>query len=327
MTSRALLSTALALLVTPTASIASAQQPRSESVTLATATGTLHGTLELPAGAPPYPVALIIAGSGPTDRNGNTPALPGANNSLQFLAEGLAARGIASLRYDKRGAGASGRAMMQESDLRFDTFVEDAAAWLRQLRADERFSALAVIGHSEGSLLGMLAAQRAGSAGGTGGADVVVSIAGPGRPADRILHDQLSTRLPPELRATADSILAELTAGRTVDSVPAKLFLLFRPSVQPYLVSWFRYDPAAEAARLTMPLLVVQGTTDVQVDTAEARRLVAAQPRARLLMVEGMNHVLKSVPADPEAQRRSYSDPSLPLPTVLVDGIAEFLKQ
>lgn len=310
---------ALALLIAPLA--LSAQAPGTggeEPVRLETSTGTLHGTLLLPAGGGPVPVALLIAGSGPTDRDGNSAALPGKNNSLKLLAEGLAARGIASVRYDKRGIGESRSAAASEVAVRFDHFVDDAAAWVRQLDADPRFASVAVVGHSEGSLIGMLAAQRAP-------ADAVVSIAGPARRASDILRDQLRGRLPAELAAQSEHILTRLEAGETVDSVPAPLMVLYRPSVQPYLASWMRYTPAEEVARLTVPVLVVQGTTDLQVPVEEARSLQAALPTARLAVVEGMNHVLKPVPADPARQQASYADPALPVAPGLVEAVADFL--
>lgn len=289
-----------------------------DSVRLETATGTLHGTLELPAGARPVPVVLIIAGSGPTDRDGNSRLLPGPNNGLRQLAESLAARGIASVRYDKRGVGASAAAGRSEAELRFDHLVDDAAGWLRQLRADGRYSSVSVIGHSEGSLIGMLAAARAG-------ADGAVSLAGSGRRASDLIRGQLLGQLPPALRERSDAILAGLEAGRTTDSVPPPLLVLYRPSVQPYLVSWFRHDPAEVVRSLAVPVLVAQGTHDIQVDTAEARRLVAARAGVELLLVPGMNHVLKLTPADRAAQLPAYSDPSLPVPGQLVEGIASFV--
>lgn len=292
---------------------------RDHPVRLETATGTLHGTLLLPEGAGPHPVALIIAGSGPTDRNGNSALLPGANHSLKLLAEGLAERGVASLRYDKRGVGQSAAAGPRESELRFDTYVEDAAAWLRQLRGDARFSTVSVVGHSEGSLVGMLAARQAR-------ADAFVSVAGVARRASEVLRDQLRPQLPPELWSESERILAALEAGRTADSVPEALDVLYRPSVQPYLISWFRYTPAAEIAHLRVPVLIAQGTTDVQVAVAEARALKEAKPDAELLVVEGMNHVLKLVPADPAAQQASYSNPSLPVAPALLEATARVLR-
>lgn len=312
----------LALPAQVPASTPASGAPVSEPARIETSAGAVHGTLERPATASPaspVPVVLIIAGSGPTDRNGNSPLIPGANNSLQLLADALAQRGIASVRYDKRGIGESKGAMTSESDLRFDTYVDDAAAWVKQLRADPRFTSITILGHSEGSLIGMLAAERAG-------ADAVVSIAGIGRRADRALHDQLAPRLPPDLMARSDSILASLVAGKTVDSVPLQLAALYRPSVQPYFISWLRHDPAAVAARLAVPVLVAQGTTDIQVPVADAQLLAKAQPRARLLVVEGMNHVLKHVPTDQAAQLKSYGDPALPVAPELVEGITTFVK-
>jgi len=131
-----------------------------DTITLVTPTGNLAGTLLTPSGSGPFPLVVIIAGSGPTDRDGNSPLLPGANNSLRLLAEGLAERGIASLRYDKRGVGGSRAALAGEAELRFTTGADDAAAWVTKLRADPRFSTITVVGHSEGSLLGMLATQH-----------------------------------------------------------------------------------------------------------------------------------------------------------------------
>jgi hypothetical protein len=161
-----------------------------ESITLETSTGTLFGTLERPQTRLPVPVVLIIAGSGPTDRDGNSPLLKGANNSLKLLAAALAAHGIASVRYDKRGIGETGKAMqlaaekaktmLREEDLSFETYIDDAVGWGKQLRADRRFSSITVLGHSEGSLIGMVAAQKMG-------ARAYVSIAGAGRPIQQII--------------------------------------------------------------------------------------------------------------------------------------------
>jgi alpha-beta hydrolase superfamily lysophospholipase len=289
-------------------------------VQLDTPTGSVHGTLLVPGGHGPYPAVLLIAGSGPTDRNGNTAGLPGANSSLKLLAEGLAESGIASLRYDKRGLGESAPAGPSEADLRFDTYVDDAAAWVQKLRNDPRFSTVAIIGHSEGSLIGMLAAQRSET-------DAFVSIAGIARPAGQVLRDQLRPQLPAPLWEESERILAALEAGHTADSVPQPLYALYRPSVQPYMISWLRYTPMQEIARLSVPVLIVQGTTDIQVNAAEAEALKQADPQAELVVIDGMNHVLKAVPADPAQQRSSYSDPALPVAPQLIEHVAAFIQR
>ena len=298
-----------------------AQSPEQggELLMLDAAAGKLAGTLVMPKASGRVPLAVIIPGSGPTDRNGNSPLIPGANNSLKLLAEGLAAHGIASLRYDKRGVGASAASNIKEADLRFSNSADDAAAWVERLRQDPRFSTITIIGHSEGSLVGMLAAQKSPT-------DGFVSIAGAGRPADKILREQLAKQLPPDLLAVANRALDKLVAGSLVDSVPRQLLALYRPSVQPYLISWLRVNPQAEVAKLQMPVLLAQGTLDAQVPENDVKLLAAAQPKAKVIIVEGMNHVMKRAAADQASQAKSYSDPTIPIPQELIDGLAAFIK-
>ena len=247
----------------------------SADLSLTTPTGKLAGTLEVSSVAGPQPVVLLVAGSGPTDRDGNNPLLPGKNDALKLLAIGLARRGIASLRYDKRGIGAS-TSTLAEKDLRFDDFVADAVAWLRELRAQRRFSRVAIAGHSEGALIATVAALREPVEG-------VVTLEGAGRPAATVLREQLAAQLPAgsPLLSAADRIVGELSAGRTTPDVPATLAAAFRPSVQPYLISWFRYDPARELGLVTAPRAIVQGTADVQVTRTDGDALHAAAPAAR----------------------------------------------
>lgn len=308
----------------PTSAPANASQSSgtAEPVALETPIGTLHGTLLLPSATKmPFPVALIIAGSGPTDRDGNTPLLPGANNSLKYFAEGLAAQGIASVRYDKRGIAASAvTKVMREEDLSFDTYIEDAVAWVRKLRGDKRFSTITIIGHSEGSLIGMVAAERARG-------NAFVSIAGAGRSLpDAILVQARSQKLPPELMKSTEEIVRELRAGRRIQNVPEALLVAFRPSVQPYLISAFKYEPPVEIAKLKVPVMIAQGTTDVQVSVEEARLLQTARPSAKLLVIEGMNHVLKAVAGDLPKQFPTYSDSTLPVVPQLITEIGVFVK-
>lgn len=301
--------------VTGAAPLAVTQEP----VTLKTPTGEIFGTLDLPAARTPVPVAVIIAGSGPTDRNGNSPAIPGANNSLKMLADGLAARGIASVRYDKRGIAGSRAAMTGEQDLRFDHFIEDAVSWAKQLRSDQRFSTVTIVGHSEGSLIGMIAAREAG-------ADAYVSLEGTGRKAADILAEQLKPQLSPELFAQTQGILNQLSSGTIPNPPPTVLPMLFRPSVLPYLVSWFKRDPAAEIAKLEMPVLIIQGTTDIQTSMEDAKLLAAANPKARFVAIEGMNHILKEVSGDRMAQLPKYGDSTLVVVPKLLDEVASFIR-
>jgi hypothetical protein len=303
---------------------ATAQTPRDSIVQLQTPSGILGGSLLVPARDAPMPVVLIIAGSGPTDRDGNSMGMAGKNNSLRLLAQALCDAGIASLRYDKRGLGASIAQVRKEEDVTFDGNIADAVLWVAQLRADHRFSTVTIIGHSEGSLIGMVAAR-------TAGVDGFVSIAGAGQDAADILREQLRPQLPPALFAATDSVLRTLEAGRTQNALPAAiasvppLASLFNPSVQPYMVSWFRFHPAAEIVRLAIPVLIVQGSTDVQVSLDDARALAAAKPGAQLEIIDGMNHVFKIVSGDRVRQFPSYSDSTLPLAPRLPAVIAPFV--
>ena len=272
--------------------------------TLQTATGELSGTLTVPILKGTFPVALIIAGSGPTDRNGNNAQMK--NNSLLLLAHELAAQGIASIRYDKRGIGASKDALVSEENLRFENYAEDAKAWAAQLKADPRFDKLIIMGHSEGSLLGLLACEQA---------DVFVSLAGPGRPIDVILKEQLAVQLKgkKKLLRAVDEGIPKLKKGELVGDSPVELFGLFRPSVQPYMISWMKYDPAVEISNLKIPIVIVQGTTDLQVQVKDAELLHASSPDSRYILIEGMNHILKLAPLDREKNIETYSNPELPL--------------
>jgi pimeloyl-ACP methyl ester carboxylesterase len=298
----------------------SPQLLRAEPITLETPSGTLYGTLEMPKRARAFPVALILAGSGATNRDGDTLSLGGENDSLRLLAEGLAAHGIASVRYDKRGVAASAQSGLKEADLRFENYIDDAVLWGKKLQSDRKFSRLIIIGHSEGSLIGMVAAKNLH-------ADAFVTISGAGRAANQVLIEQLKLQLPPDLMKKSEEIVQSLVEGKTIEEVPDVLNSLFRPSVQPYLSSWFHYDPAKEIEKLSMPVLIVQGTTDLQVSVQDAMILSTAKPSAKLCIVEGMNHVLKSVSGDREKQMRSYIDPALPVSPKLILETSRFIKK
>lgn len=295
-----------------------------QNIVLETSTGKLFGTLEVPASAKSkMPVALIIAGSGATDRNGNIQGLT-PNNAYKMLAEALAQNGIASLRYDKRGIAESVAAGGREEDLRFDTLIDDAVAWSNLLRSDKRFSRLVIIGHSEGSLVGMVAANKAK-------AGAFISVAGAGKSLADTVRAQMKSavaagRATPQIEAEAEALTKAMLEGRRVENVPPYLAALYRPSVQPYVMSLYRYRPTDEIKKLTAPALVLQGTTDIQVSTEDARLLSAANPKAKLVLIEGMNHVLKIVPADETKQMASYGDPNLPLAPQLAKEIENFLK-
>ena len=305
---------------TATAAVPAAtpQAPIAREVTLGAGATALHGTI-LDAGRP-GPAVLIIAGSGPTDRNGDSTA-PGVRPAtLRLIAEGLAAQGISSLRFDKRAIGASAGAATTEEELRFTTYVDDAVAWANLLRQQRGVSCVVILGHSEGALIAALAAARTPTCG-------LIEVAGMGRPMGDVLADQLrAAPMDVNLRATAMTILGELRAGRTVANVPDPLAPLFRPSVQPYLISQLNIDPAQAIGAVRMPTLIMQGGHDLQVGVTDAQRLRTTRLDARVVILDGVNHVLKDAPAERGANLATYADPSLPLNPAVVSLITEFVR-
>jgi alpha/beta superfamily hydrolase len=318
MTNFRLLPVVFLLFICPFLAIAAIDTTYTETtVVLHTASGDIAGTLTLPANAlPKLPVALIIAGSGPTDRNGDNPMMK--NEGLQKLAYGLAAKNIASLRFDKRGIGESKAAGKSEADLRFEDYINDARSWIEWLKKDTRFSKVFVAGHSEGSLIGMIAAYNT--------AQGYISIAGAGRSADKILKEQLAAQ-PPVVKDSSYPIIDSLVLGKPVASVPKMLYVLFRPSIQPYMISWFHYDPQTEIKKLTIPVLILQGTNDLQVKEEDANLLAKSNTKAKLTIIKNMNHIFRIVEGDKKENLATYITPTLPISEELVNNISEFVLQ
>ena len=285
-----------------------------EIIVLETPTGNIEGTLLVPS-KENAPLVLIIAGSGPTDRDGNSGSLK--NNSLKMLAQGLYDNNIASLRFDKRGIVKSAKAMTSEEDLRFEHYIQDVQQWYSLLKDDSRFSSFIILGHSEGSLIGMIASQ-------TVIPDKFISLAGPGVSMQATIRRQLADQ-PPYILSMSLPIIEQLEKGKTVDSVPPLINMLFRPSVQPYLISCFKYDPAIEISKVQNPVLIVQGTTDIQIQVEDAKKLAAANSNSELVIIEGMNHILKEADANRFLNLRTYGDPTLELKQGLIENITKFI--
>ncbi|MFZ1291548.1 MAG: alpha/beta fold hydrolase [Melioribacteraceae bacterium] len=286
-------------------------------ITIQTQNCNLEGSLLLPYSTQNIPIALIIAGSGPTDRNGNNPMMQ--NNSLKMLAYSLEENGIASLRYDKRGIGKSVIPNFDESKLSFEDYINDVKSWIDFLEKDSSFNQIIIIGHSEGSLLGMIASQNKN-------VDKFVSLAGAGESANKTIQKQLANQ-PKEFYETSLKYLDILEKGEMIDSMDQNYYSLFRPSIQPYLISWFKYNPQVEIAKLKIPILILQGTTDLQVKEEDANFLHNANPNSQLKIIGGMNHVLKESELDMQKNMQTYSNPELPLKDGLIDSIVEFIKK
>ncbi len=293
-------------------------QPKEDSISLFTATGMLKGSLFVPLGKTSFPVLIVIAGSGPTDRYGNNPM--GVNaNSYKMMAETLCNDNIGVLVFDKRGVAKSVNAAKKESDLRFENYVDDAVQWIELIKKDRRVNGVFIAGHSEGSLIGMLAAQKIKVQG-------YISIAGPARGIAEIITEQYAQQLP-KAGAVVDSFFRRLQNNQPLDSVPQYLLPIFRPSVQPYIKSWIKYIPCNEIKKLTIPTLIIQGATDIQVASTEAVLLKQCKTGAAVLLLDSMNHVLKTAPANRAENIATYANPLLPLYPGLTTAITLFIKE
>ncbi|EOR94323.1 alpha/beta hydrolase fold protein [Arcticibacter svalbardensis MN12-7] len=287
-------------------------------VTITTTSSELKGTLSVPKVSVKIPVVLLIAGSGPTDRNGNSSLIKGKSNYFLKISDELYANKIAVLRYDKRGIGQS-TTTESEINTKFEDMVDDAAALIKFLKKDSRFSKVIVAGHSEGSLIGMLASEREK-------ADGFISLAGAGFPITEIIKSQYKEVLSADDYKSASAVLDTIEAGKPVrQQLKNGLEIQFRSSILPYLNSWMKYNPQTVVSKLTMPVLIVQGTHDIQVNVENARQLKKANPGAKLVLIEGMSHILKEGPVDRQLNIATYSNDDLALHPKLVPELEQFI--
>ena len=311
-----------AALAWATVATAAHAEPQQSPVEVQGPSGLLKGTMLAPDDAKGAPVVLIIPGSGPTDRDGDNPlgikAAP-----YRLLAEALAGRGVTSVRIDKRGMFESRAAAVDADKVTISDYAADAHAWAAELRRRTGAPCVWLLGHSEGALVAEAAAQDPRDLCG------LVLIAGAGRPLGDVLREQLAAA--PAFAAdlpTALADLAQLQKRQHVDATgmdPAMLSL-FRPSVQDFLIDELSYDPVKLLAAYKGPVLVLQGTADLQVSMADAERLAGARPGIVLVRLDGVNHVLKVAPADRTGNLATYADPALPLAPGVADPIAAFVK-
>lgn len=276
--------------------------------------GAIFGTLIQPNVNKENIVVLIIAGSGPTDRDGNNAFM--RNNSLKMLSESLGENGIATFRYDKRGIGESTLEEIPEDSMNFENFIDDAILCLKMLDSIG-FQKIFIAGHSEGSLIGMVAATQFPVTG-------YISLAGMGEPLYETLTRQLAPQ-PEYIRRKADEVLVCLLEGQKVDKIDPMLQSLFRPSIQPFIISFLQYHPTEEIKKLKIPTLIVQGSTDIQVSIVDAQKLHEALPTSTLTIIEGMNHVFKNAEMDRMKNLATYYQPDLPINKELTDTITQFI--
>ena len=260
-------------------------------------------------------LVILIAGSGPTDRDGNQKGL--TNNSLKLLAEALANNGIAVYSYDKRIFAQIASGKLDEASLSFDNFIDDAKAVIQYFKNQKKYHSITVAGHSEGALIGMVAAN--------GNADGYISIAGAGRPIDEVLLEQIEKQAP-FLKEEVQKNLETLKNGTTFELKNQMLATLFRASVQPYMISWIKYNPQTEIKKLHIPILLINGDKDIQVSVNDAQLLHQAKSDAQLKIISNMNHIFKEIKGDDTENKASYTNPDLPINKELPSVLTAFIQ-
>ena len=288
-------------------------------ISVKTLSGQISGTLAMPAKADgKVPLVIIVGDAGPTDRNGNNEKAGINGNTYKLLAVGLAKSGIASIRYDKRLVGES-VSQEKEKELRIDDYSDDAVSLIIMLNDDQRFSKIILFGHGEGALVCMMASQDQPIKG-------YISAEGSGEQADKVLLDGMKNK-PQYQQDEFKAVMDSLRKGKTIDNVDPAIYYIARPSIQPFLMSWCRISPLRGIKSIKVPVLLIQGATDLSVPESNGEKLKKAKSDANLLIIKGMNHILKDAPADEDGNLATYDKPDLPLSPTLVPGIVEFINK
>ena len=320
---RARLAVAFASILLPLASATPASSDAGREVTAPGPRGPLSGTL-LRSGGPTPPVVLIVPGSGPTDRDGNGPnGLK--TDTYRMIAEGLQRHGISSVRIDKRGLFGSKSATDDPDKVSLDIYGEDVRSWISSILGTVDAPCVWLFGHSEG---GLIAINHAVVSPDKICGLLLASV--PGRPLGNVLRSQLAQN--PANRPIldqADRVITELEAGRraaVADLHPA-LQVLFRPGVQGFWIDLFAFNAAEKLRAFDGPVLVLQGTRDVQVSLADMNALAPPGGTAKRLLLENANHILKEVASEDYFENlHTYTNPEIPLHPAVVDAIADFVK-
>ena len=289
-------------------------------VLVKTFSGTISGSLVLPKNAVgKLTVVLIVGDSGGIDRDGNNPKTGLNANTYKLLANDLGKNGIASLRYDKRLVGQS-VSLTKESQLKIDDYSDDAVVLINYLNDDPRFSKIILFGHGEGSLVSMIAIADEPVKG-------FVAAEGAGDQADKLLLDDMKANKPAYFADEFKAILDSLRKGKVTDKVDPSLYYIARPSLQTFLMSWCRCVPVRGIKKIKVPVLLIQGSTDLQIPVEQAEKLKKAKSDASLVIIKDMNHILKDAPADKEKNAATFNKPDMPLNTEMVTKLVDFINK
>lgn len=274
----------------------------------------IDGTLLTPNVVNTPTLAIIIADSGPTDRNGNQNFQN--NNVLKKLAEGLSNQNIATFRYDKRIVKQIRKGKV-DPKISFNDFIADANAVIDYFKSENNHSKIVIIGHGQGSLVGLAASKDK--------VNQFISIAGSGKTIDNVIIDQI-TQMDPSLEKSTKLAFESLKQGKLTKNYPQALGSIFSPDVQPFIMSWMQYNPQELIKTLEIPTLIINGTKDLQVPVSEAELLKNAASKAELKIIENMNHVLFIIEGKELENSKSYNESFRPISSDLITELVAFIK-
>ena len=272
----------------------------------------IEGTLYTPIENETSPLVIFIAGSGPTDRDGNQSFMK--NDMLKKMATFLSNNGVSTFRYDKRIVKQI-RTNSIDKNISFDDFVTDARSVINFFNS--KYETIIVAGHSQGSLVGLLALNQS--------VDAFISLAGAGKPIDQILEEQISKSAPMFLE-DSKRVLATLKSGKTTKDYPLPLASIFSLEIQPFMTNWMQYNPIEVINKQEIPILIINGDKDLQVGIEEAKLLHEAAQNGQLLIVENMNHVLVNIEGDDLENMKSYNITTLEIAQEVSDRMLDFVK-
>ncbi|MDO6743569.1 alpha/beta hydrolase [Tenacibaculum soleae] len=267
----------------------------------------LPGTLSLT--KEKTPLIIWIHGSGGVDRNGNQPEY------IKQFREAVNKQNIAFFSYDKRTANKNNIVFLKQGVL-FNDFVLDAKKVVNHFKNDKRFTKIILVGHSQGSLVAMLALKNV---------EKYISIAGAGETIDKTLIKQV-TKQNEYFGGLTEKYLKELKETGQVKNVDPNLMSLFASQNQPFLSSWIALNPLEEIKKVKIPTLIINGNKDLQVQVTDAENLKKSKSDASLVIIDNMNHVLKHINKNTD-NMKSYFSADFPLSEKLIETVVSFVKK
>ncbi len=258
-------------------------------------------------------LVIWIHGSGDVDRNGNQASANVKANYIKQVRDSLNKENIAFFSYDKRTANPKNKALLQ--GILFDDLVADAKLVLNHFKDSKRFKSITLIGHSQGSLVAMLASE---------GADKYISLSGPSDRIDVTIVKQITAQSA-ELGKTTEAHFKELAETGDIKEVNPFLMSIFAKPNLPFIGSWIKYDPVKEIGKIKIPALIINGTKDIQIKVEDAKALKGGNSEAKMIIIDNMNHVLKHIEKDAD-NMPSYFSPDYSLSKELIQTLTEFIK-